>query len=57
MVLRFTNTDVITNFDGVMDRVVGVLDGHSSKLTPTPNPFPHGGGESARSASRGWDVD
>lgn len=44
MVLRFTNTDVVTNIDGVMDTVVGALDQRASKITPTPVPSPQGGG-------------
>lgn len=45
VVLRFTNADVITNIDGVMDTVVGVLDQRMCKITPTPAPSPQGGGE------------
>ncbi len=46
MVLRFSNNDVVSNVDGVMDVVVGVLDGLSSETTaPTPGPSPQGGGE------------
>ncbi|MBS0238210.1 MAG: endonuclease domain-containing protein [Proteobacteria bacterium] len=44
-VLRFQNSDVITNIDGVMDTVVGVLDRLACEITPTPNPSPQGGGE------------
>jgi very-short-patch-repair endonuclease len=46
MILRFSNNDVVTNVDGVMDVVVGVLDKLSSEATaPTPVPSPQGGGE------------
>jgi very-short-patch-repair endonuclease len=45
MVLRFKNTDVATNIDGVMDVIVGVLDGFAGETTPTPDPSPRGGGE------------
>lgn len=45
MVLRFTNTDLVTNIDGVMDTIVGVLDRCECKITPTPCPSPQGGGE------------
>ena len=57
MVLRFTNMDVMTNIEGVMDVIVGVLDGRACQLTPTPNPSPHGGGESSCDAQRGRNVD
>jgi len=45
MVLRFKNADVATNIDGVMDVIVGVLDGFAGETTPTPNPSPQGGRE------------
>ncbi|MBS0268048.1 MAG: endonuclease domain-containing protein [Proteobacteria bacterium] len=45
MVLRFQNSDVVTNIDGVMDTVVGVFDQLAYEITPTPNPSPQGGGE------------
>jgi len=45
MVLRFMNMDVVTNIDGVMDVIAGVLEGRAGELTPTPNPSPQGGGE------------
>ena len=44
-VLRFQNSDVVTNIDGVMDTVVGVLGQLACEITPTPNPSPLGGGE------------
>jgi very-short-patch-repair endonuclease len=37
-VLRFWNTDVMRNIDGVLEEIVRAL-------TPTPNPSPQGGGE------------
>ena len=37
-VLRFWNTDVMTNIDGVLEEI-------ARALTPTPNPSPQGGGE------------
>lgn len=45
MVLRFTNADVVTSIDGVMDTVVGALDRRATQITPTPDPSPQGGGE------------
>jgi very-short-patch-repair endonuclease len=47
-VLRFSNADVVTNMDGVMDVVVGVL----TVPTPTPDPSPQGGGELRRVRSK-----
>jgi very-short-patch-repair endonuclease len=44
MLLRFRNTDVFTNIDGVMDVVVGVLNGSACETTPAPDPSPQGGG-------------
>jgi very-short-patch-repair endonuclease len=41
-VLRFWNNDVLGNIDGVLTEI-------QSALTPTPDPSPHGGGESQRS--------
>jgi very-short-patch-repair endonuclease len=40
LVLRFTNTDVIHNLEGVLTRIE-----ESLLLTPTPSPSPQGGGE------------
>jgi len=37
-VLRFWNTDVMRNIDGVLEEIVRAI-------TPTPNPSPQGGGE------------
>jgi very-short-patch-repair endonuclease len=45
IVLRFCNTDVFTNIDGVMDAITGALDEYASQQTPTPAPSPQGGGE------------
>lgn len=37
-VLRFWNTDVMTNIEGVLEEILRVM-------TPTPSPSPQGGGE------------
>ncbi len=43
-VLRFWNDDVLTNLDGVMDVIHGVLSRkRESFLAPLPNPPPQGG--------------
>ncbi|QXX73860.1 hypothetical protein MHY1_00661 [Methylovirgula sp. HY1] len=44
-VLRFSNHDVITAIDSVLDTIAAVFE-----MTPTPNPSPQGGGE-ARGAN------
>jgi very-short-patch-repair endonuclease len=44
-VLRFSNMDVATNIDGVMESVVDALNTFVAEATPTPNPSPQGGGE------------
>jgi len=45
-ILRVWNADVRENMEGVMDTIVAVLD------TPTPDPFPQGGGGHVRPARR-----
>jgi very-short-patch-repair endonuclease len=52
MVIRFSNDDVVTNADGVMDMIVGVLDGLGCEVTPTPDPSPQGGGEIAPAGTK-----
>jgi very-short-patch-repair endonuclease len=44
-VLRFWNNDVLGDLDGVLNEIQCVL-------TPTPDPFPQGGGELRRRAPR-----
>jgi hypothetical protein len=47
-VIRFTNDDVMTNLDGVGIQLHEVLLTKTplpSRLPPTPNPSPQGGGE------------
>ena len=47
-VLRFWNTDVLSNIDGVLEAIaaaVAARDGASRGATPTPHPSPQGGGE------------
>ncbi len=39
-VLRFSNHEVITAIDGVLDTIAAAIE-----RTPTPNPSPQGGGE------------
>jgi very-short-patch-repair endonuclease len=39
-VLRFWNTDVLANIDGVLEEITRAVT-----TTPTPNPSPQGGGE------------
>jgi very-short-patch-repair endonuclease len=39
-VLRYWNNDVLLNIDSVFEDVLGAIT-----TTPTPNPFPQGGGE------------
>jgi very-short-patch-repair endonuclease len=46
-VLRFSNHDVMTSIDVVLDTIAAALE-----PTPTPNPSPQGGGEHA--AQPGW---
>jgi very-short-patch-repair endonuclease len=46
-VLRFWNSDVMQNMEGVMDTIVAALH------TPTPDPSPQGGGETLRRTDGG----
>jgi len=45
VVLRFSNMDVATNVDGVMESVLGALNAVAREAIPTPDPSPQGGGE------------
>jgi very-short-patch-repair endonuclease len=44
-VLRYWNSDVLKNIDGVLEDILGAIT-----TTPTPNPSPQGGGEQTESA-------
>ena len=44
-VMRVTNADVMTNMDGVLQAILGALEGASQRWnTPHPNPSPEGEG-------------
>jgi very-short-patch-repair endonuclease len=45
VVLRFSNMDVATNVDGLMESVLGALNALAREATPTPDPFPQWEGE------------
>ncbi len=48
-VLRFSNRDVMTGIDGVLDTILAAL----ATPTPTPNPSPQGGGGSGLTPASG----
>jgi very-short-patch-repair endonuclease len=43
-VIRFTNRDVMRNLDGVLRRLLSVLDSLPDRRAPHPNPSPEGEG-------------
>jgi very-short-patch-repair endonuclease len=46
-VLRYWNSDVLTNINGVLEDILSAIT-----TTPTPNPSPQGGGEHTESVAR-----
>jgi very-short-patch-repair endonuclease len=45
-VLRFWNNDVLGNIEGVLEEISRAIN-----TTPTPNPYPQGGGEQTEPAA------
>jgi very-short-patch-repair endonuclease len=58
-VLRFSNRSVFTEMDDVIATIVAALDGRllvTDASTPTPNPSPKGGGETAAAMASDREV-